>query len=190
MSSRVSKAVLLCEDQAHVRLTTAFLKKCGIEGLDRILRPRVASRLRAGGNIGWVLDEFPGELRASRNRQKKAETLLIVMIDADHASVADRRRELNECAKKAGLEPIGADESVAILIPKRHIETWIRALLGHNVTEEEICKTNAAATKEEVRQAAEQLFAWSRPNAEPGPSCVPSLVEALPTWHRLGSRFR
>jgi hypothetical protein len=164
MSSRVSKAVLLCEDQQHQRLAIAFLKQCGIKNPGRILTSKVASQLKEGGNVGWVMDEFPRERRAFRQRQVKAETLLIVMIDADKGSVEDRRKELNERAERAGLKPIGPDESVALLVPKRHIETWIRALLDDTVTEEDDCKTKAPATKEELRQAAQRLHEWSRPN--------------------------
>jgi hypothetical protein len=189
MSSRVSKAVLLCEDQEHERLVIAFLKQCGVRSPGRILRSRVASKLKAGGNVGWVLDEFANELRTFRNRQKKAESLLIVVIDADNASVEDRRRELNERAQRAGIDTIGPDE-IAVLIPNRHIETWIRALLGDVVSEHDDCKTNKAPTKEELRKAAARLFEWSRPHAAIGSSCVPSLSMALPTWQMIGSRLR
>jgi hypothetical protein len=123
-----------------------------------------------------------------RDRQKKAESLLIVLIDADDDSVEERRRQLNERAQRAGLQTVGSDE-IALLIPKRHIETWIRALLGFNVTEEENCKTNKPPTKDQIRQAAERLFEWSRRNAGVGTSCVPSLSVALPTWQMLGSRL-
>jgi hypothetical protein len=190
MSSRVSKAVLLCEDQEHERLVIAFLKQCGIRSPGRVLRLRVASKLRAGGNIGWVLDEFPNELRVFRSRQTKAESLLIVVIDADNASVENRRRELNERAERAGLEPIQKDEAIALLVPKRHIETWIRALLGDTVKEDDICKTNKSLTKEEVRQAAQRLYEWSRPNAAPGLTCVLSLSTSLPAWRMIESRLR
>lgn len=191
MSSRVSKAVLLCEDQQHQRLVIAFLKQCGIKNPGRILTSKIASQLREGGNVGWVMDEFPRELRAFRQRQQaKAETLLIVMIDADNGSVEERRRELNERAERAGLKPIGPKESVALLVPKRHIETWIRALLDDTVTEDDDCKTKTPTTKEGLRQAAQRLHEWSRANAVPGPNCVPSLAAALPAWRMIGSRLQ
>jgi hypothetical protein len=174
----------------HKSLVVAYLNSCGVKGLHRILTTKVASELSAGGNIGFVLDEFPKELRAFRSRQKKAESLLILMIDADQGEVDDRRKVLNERARQASLEPIQKDESVALLIPKRHIETWICALLGDTVTEVDDCKRNRPPTKEQVRQAAEQLYEWSRPNATPGSSCVPSLFVALPVWQLIGSRLQ
>src|SRR5947209_5988516 len=110
MSNRVSQAVLLCEDQEHERLVIAFVKQCGIRKPYDSIVPKVASKLRAGGNVGWVLDEFPKELRSIRNRQKKAESLLIVVIDADNSTVDERRGELNERAQRAGLDPIRPDD--------------------------------------------------------------------------------
>jgi hypothetical protein len=137
------------------------------------------------------MDEFPKELRAFRKRQKTtAETLLIVMVDADEDSVEDRRGELNKHAERAGEKPVGPKESVAVLVAKRHVETWIRALLDHTVTEDDDCKTKTPATKGELRRAAQRLHEWSRPNAVPGRSCVPSLSVALPTWWMIGSRFQ
>lgn len=191
MSSRVSQAVLVCEDQEHQRLVLAFLKQCGVRSPSRILTSKVASQLMEGGNVGWVMDEFPNELRAFRKRQQtKAETLLIVMVDADKGSVEDRLKEFKEHAEQAGQVPVGSKESVALLVPKRHVETWIRALLNETVTEDDDCKTRMHASKEELRQAAQRLYEWSRPNAVPGPSCVPSLSAALPIWQMIKSRFQ
>ncbi len=188
MSDRVSKAVLLCEDPEHQRLMLAFLKKCGVPNPGRMLRPIVASKMREGGNVGWVIERFPDQFRAVRQRQRsRANSLLIVMIDADECSVEERKRELNRRAEEAGLDPIKPDDPLALIIPKRHIETWIRSLLGDSVTEDVDCKTNKTISKEQLRIAADQLYEWSRPNAIAGPNCVPSLTRALADWRRIGS---
>ena len=190
MSKRVSKAVLLCEDEAHQRLVRAFLKRCGISNLDRLLTEKVASKLKKGGNDVWVLENFHIELQAVRQRQKaKAETLLIVVIDADKHSVVERRSELNVRAKNAEMEQLG-EEEIALLIPKRNIETWFRALLGETVDEEKDYKNNQKPTKEEIRQAAEKLYEWSCPGATLGKSCAPSLAASLPIWQMIGTRLK
>lgn len=186
MSDRVSKAVLLCEDQEHERLVFAFLKRCGIRSPGRLVLPRIASELRSGGNVGWVLEEFPKELRAFRNRQSKAKSLLIVVVDADNQSVTDRRNQLNDRAQQADLESAKASESVAILVPKRHVETWIRFLLGEYVTEVDDCKANQQLSKDQFRQAADRLYELSRANAVVEPDCLSSLVESLPVWRMIG----
>jgi hypothetical protein len=185
MSERVSQIILLCEDETHERLTKAYLKACGHKNPERFVRSLVASRMQHGGNVGWVLDEFPKQLHACRQRQKKARTLLIVLVDADKLTVEARRRQLLGRVKSAGLEEFGKSEPAAILIPKRHIETWVSALLGDAVTETEDCKIRRKLRKEEIRRAAETLDEWSRPNATPGTTCVPSLLEALPEWNKI-----
>jgi hypothetical protein len=186
MSNRVSQFILLCEDEAQERLTKAYLKKCGLASQSPYVKSLVASREQRGGNDGWVLDRFPKELKACRQRHKaKANTLLIVLIDADNHSVEDRRRQLYDRVVSSGLDEFGASEPAVILIPKRHIETWICALVGNTVTEEEDCKPWEKPDKEIIRLAAQTLFDWSRPNATPGKTCVPSLQTALPEWNKI-----
>ncbi|MBI3467104.1 MAG: hypothetical protein HY000_29170 [Planctomycetes bacterium] len=186
MSERVSQTILLCEDELHERFTKAYLKRCGLPYQSPQIKALVASREQQGGNDSWVLNEFPRQLHACRQRQKRAKTLLIALIDADNHSVDDRRRQLLQRVESAGFEAFGADEPAAVLIPKRHIETWIRALLSESVSEEQDCKTWQKPTKDELHRAAETLFAWSRPNATPGPTCVQSLKTALPEWKKIG----
>jgi hypothetical protein len=186
MSDRVSQTILLCEDEVHERLTKAYLKRCKLPYQAPQVKALVASRQQKGGNDSWVLHEFPKQLHACRQRQKKAKTLLIVLIDADNYSVEERQRQLMNRLTLEGYEVLGNDDPVALLIPKRHIETWIRALLGENVTEEQECKARQDTTREEIRGAVEALFDWSRANAIPGPSCVPSLRTALPAWRAIG----
>jgi hypothetical protein len=182
VSDRVSQFILLCEDATQERLARAYLKRCGHTSQ---LRAIVASRTH-GGNVGWVLDRFPAELYACRQRNKRAKTLLIVIIDADHFSVDDRRRELSNRLTSTGHEALGADDPVAVLIPKRNIETWVCVLLGANVTEEEDCKSRASPKKESILNAAATLYAWSRQNASVAHHCVPSLKLALPEWRKIG----
>jgi hypothetical protein len=186
MSERVSQVILLCEDETHERLAKAYMKECGHKNLERLVRTFVASRLQQGGNVGWVKTEFPRQLRACRQRHKKAKTLLVVLVDADNLTVEDRRRQLFDKIESEGLEELGQNDPAALLIPKRHVETWIRALLGESVSEDQVCKTHQKPTREEMRLAAKTLFEWSRPNATPGPTCVASLKAALPEWRKIG----
>lgn len=184
MSSRSSEIILLCEDQAQERLTRNYLKRCNVQHLEHVLKPNLS------GGYARLLDLFPGEFRACRQRHKtKANTLLVVVIDADNETVESRRRQLYERAETAGLEGSKDNDPIVLLIPKRHIETWICALLGMTVTEEQNCKSLIAPAKEDFRRAAQSLFEWSRPNAAPGPTlqCIPSLITSLPDWRKIGS---
>ncbi len=161
------------------------MRKCGIVA-DHTVVEKVASRMQLGGNDGWVLARFADELHACRQRAKKAKTLLVVLIDADKHTVDERRAELNERLLWADREPILENDPLALLIPRRHIETWISALLGQIVNEAETYKTRTQPSKAQIRNAAQTLFDWARENAHPGQSCVPSLATALPQWRKIG----
>jgi hypothetical protein len=177
---------LLCEDDAHRRLAVAYMKRCGIR-TERVVVEQVASRQRHGGNIGWVLDEFPRQLRACRQRHKtKADTQLIVMVDADTLDADERRRQLDERLTREGYDKLAGSDPVVLLIPRRHVETWIRSLLGQQVSEDDDCKGWDKPTKDEIRQAAQTAYGWARDNPKPGPTCVPSLRAALPEWRKIG----
>jgi hypothetical protein len=168
--------VLLCEDDPQEQMVRRYLDRCGLRTLEPTLRVRNASREVYGGNIGWVLREFPGEMEACRKRHAAhAKTLLIVVIDADENTVVDRR---------AQLETNAGDPAVA-LIPKRHIETWIRSALGQTVNEIDSYK-NPAPKKADVRTAACQIHGWAHGNPAPATTCVDSLRASLPEFRRLG----
>lgn len=187
MSERVSRTILLCEDALHERLVKAYLRECDLPTQQPYLLSKVASRMAKGGNIGWVLQRFPPELHACRRRSKKARTLLICMADADEFPVSDRRQHFNTRLKEEGYEEFAVDDPLlALLIPRRHVETWIRSLLGEKMTEEEDCKSGLKLDKEQLRRAASTLREWARPGAKPGPTCVPSLEAALAAWRAIG----
>jgi hypothetical protein len=119
MSNRASKIVVLCEDDEHMRLTLAYMKRCGIQ-TERVVVQEVASRKQYGGNDAWVLREFPRQLRACRNRATRAETLLVVLIDGDRWTVDQRCQQLNQQLKQENQEELQDGDPVALLIPCRH----------------------------------------------------------------------
>jgi hypothetical protein len=168
--------VLLCEDDPQEQIVRRYLERCGLRTLPPTLRVRNASREVYGGNVGWVLREFPKEMEACRNRHAAhAKTLLIVVVDADQGTVADRRAQLE----------MKSSDPIVALIPKRHIETWIRAALGDAVNESDSYK-NPAPTKAEIKSAADQIHGWARSVPAPGATCVDSLRESLPAFRTLG----
>lgn len=184
MSERVSETVLLCEDDMQARLVRAFMKVSGVQ--TRTLRERIASELEQGGNCRTVLNRFPEELRACRKRhQAKAKTHLIVMIDADDLSVDDRRRELLDELNKLDMASLNEHDSVSLLIPKRNVETWIRALNDEESLEDENYKRSKPPDKSVVRAAARRLHEWVKPDANVGENCVPSLTLSLPEWRKI-----
>lgn len=184
MSNRASQIILLCEDEEQERLAKQYMRQCDLDTERRVVS-KVASR--SGGNDSWVLNEFSKELDACRKRNTRTKTLLVVMIDADKFTVEDRSQQLSKRVKSAELEEISNNDPLALLIPKRNIETWICALLGETVDEQTDYKKKKKPTRDDFRKAAQMLYQWTRPKAALGKTCVPSLAAALPEWKKIGS---
>lgn len=179
MSNRVSQTIVLCEDDPQEQLVRLYAKKCGLNTDLPYFKPRNASREVHGGNVGWVIREFPNELKACRKRAARARTLLVVIVDADLKTVNDRRAELYKDVETS------RDDPTVVLIPKRSVETWIRAARGQNVSETDSLK-NPTPEKNEIREAANQIHGWARDNPIPDNTCVESLRRALPEWREIG----
>ncbi len=117
--------------------------------------------------------------RADEDNATHARTLLIVVADADDYSVAERRSQLD------GSIGVSDTDLLVVLIPRRHIETWIRAALGHEVNETDDYK-HPTIKRDHIRAAANQIHGWARDNPEPGPTCVDSLRASLTQWREIG----
>lgn len=176
MSDRVSETILLCEDDPQEQMVRGYLSVCGAQTKPPMFIVKNASRAVHGGNVDWALKAFPRELEACRKRATQAKTRLIVIVDADDKSVPERRAELGTIVE--------ADPAI-VLIPKRHIETWIRCALGDSVNEEANYK-RPPLKRSQVMDAAKEVHGWARNQPAPGPICVESLRVALPAFRRLG----
>ena len=126
----------------------------------------------------------PGAVVAYRERAARAETSLIVVIDADAEETGRRTRQLEESLKSKGLPRRNPEERIVHLIPKRNIETWIVNLNGRQV-DEEYDHRHDAGIDDLIDSAAQTLFEWTRPNAQIPPHSVPSLRVAIPELQRL-----
>jgi len=144
------------------------------------LRERIASQQRHGGNVGWVVQQFPGELRAATARSARARTLLIVVADADDFLVSEREAEFELTQPPPS--------ALVLLIPKRHIETWLAAASGRLVSEEADCKpiANAGDNKKLIRDAARAIHAWAHGEGNPQLDSLPSLERARSPLRRIG----
>ncbi len=134
MSTRRVRVVLLCEDAQHEAFTRRFLKGMGWN--TRELRVE-KSPSAVGSAEQWVRQKFPIELRVYRQRRQRAASALIAIIDADAKDVQDRMNEFEVECKAMQVPFRDGDESVAIVVPKRNIETWIHYLKGELVNEED-----------------------------------------------------
>ncbi|HME09965.1 MAG TPA: hypothetical protein VKG25_23100 [Bryobacteraceae bacterium] len=127
----------------------------------------------------WVRERYASAVGAYRHRAKRAETRLIVVIDADIHSLEYRRQQL---AKTLSEERQG-DEKIVHLIPKRSIETWVLCLTGSRV--DESTDYSRENIDERIEPAANTFFKWTRQNAAVPQECVDSLRAAIPEISRL-----
>jgi hypothetical protein len=107
------------------------------------------------------------------------------VIDADTGSIDDRRQQLVRALRDAGVAPRGPAEPILNLIPKRNVETWVLCLNSKVVDEERDYRHDAGVDAQSIKQAAQILYDWTRPNAALPDQCVPSLRDCLPEFGRI-----
>lgn len=132
MSNRYSEVVVLCEDSTHLNFVRRYLIQRGIER--RRVRGKVAPSGRGAGSQ-YVLKGYPKEVNAIRSKPH-LRAGLVAIIDADALSIKERLGQLEKLLVEDGQTGRGETERIAVLSPKRNIETWIFHLLGNAVDEE------------------------------------------------------
>lgn len=179
--AKPSEVIVLVEDNRQQQIIRRYLRRVGLEAHGmRFMLPS------SGSGEQWVRDQFPVEVTVYRRRRARAETKLIVVIDADNLTLPERLAQLDQKLQEAGVDLIRMDaEQVAKLIPRRNIETWILCLNAVEVNEEIDYKRTRNDWSELIRPAAETLYAWSRPNPHVPDSCIPSLQHGLGELRRL-----
>jgi len=175
--------IILAEDQEQQNLVRHYLKRCGHRNF-RVVPP--AAKGPGGSGEKYVRDQYAIQVRACRSSLgKRASAMLIVIVDADMQTTQARYRQLEKAIQAAGGRPRQADEPIVVLIPKRHVETWIRALLGHS-TDETTDYSAPAPTATEIKQAAANLQAWMRgQSGDPRDDFPPSLIASRDEWKRI-----
>lgn len=173
--------VVLAEDCRHQRFVHRYLERLGYGHHDIRFLPLASGR---GCGEQWVRRRYVQAVQAYRQRSARARSALIVTIDADSGDVPWRLQQLLDALGEAGLTPRTANESIVHLIPKRNIETWVLCLCGRNV-DEDTDHRGESGIDQQIVAAAGEFYQWSRPNVEPPPRCVPSLLSAIPEVRRL-----
>lgn len=178
--SRASQVIVLVEDERQRRFACHYLKR-----LDYSLRNVRSVPLPAGRQSGeqWVREKYATEVRAFRVRQARARTLLIVAIDADTRSVAQRAAQLHQALQSAEMPARAGGEAIVHFIPKHSIETWILALSGSQVTESRSYR-DEHGVMDLLRPAISAFHAGLQGPAPPG-DWLPSLQVA----HEEGGRI-
>jgi hypothetical protein len=171
--------LVLVEDIAHQSFVRRYLYRMGYQRHDLQFEPLANGR---GAGEQRVRNEYAPLVKAYRGRH--ARSALVVAIDADTQTVGYRLQQLAQALEQAGERPRGADEPIALLVPKPNIERWILCLIGETV-DEDIDTCYPADVSDRIRDAAAVFHSWSRPNTEPPHRCIPSLRAAIPEIRRL-----
>lgn len=149
----------------------------------------VESPAGAGSGEQWVRERFLTEVEGYRRRRARAETTLIVVVDADDLLVQERLAQLDRRLDEAQADRIRPNEErIARLVPKRNIETWILCLNQVPVDEETDYKKTRNDWTTEIRSGIEKLYNWTRPNAQLPAECVSSLRLGVAELKRLDFR--
>jgi hypothetical protein len=108
------------------------------------------------------------------------------MVDADMETTQHRASQLSAALEAASMDGRSNNEPIVVLIPKRHVETWIRALLGDHV-DEVTDYTRPTPTPKEIKDAAAKLHEWTRRGANQGATSPAPLTASLPEWRKIPS---
>ncbi len=171
------RTVVLYEDAQHGKFVRQLTRTLG-------LRPE---RLELCGGSGHVLDRFVLELKAMRHKMTYQRNLgLMVVIDADNASITPRIQELTArlLASETGGERREA-ERIAYVVPALEIENWYVHLCvpearpvdeGRDYKPEPVWKE---LEKDLGRAARQAVSAWVRPDGREEPVSLTAAREEL-----------
>jgi len=183
---RIANKIVLTEDAEQQNLIRRYLQRCGHDSRECRFVP-LPARSRGGSGEKYVRDQYPQQVQSCRSSiGRRAAVLLVVMTDADKETTQHHAGQLVNALKAVGMHARGDDEPVVVLIPKRHVETWIRALLGDHV-DEVTDYTRPTPAANEIKDAANELYGWTRPGANTGVTPTPSLTASLPEWRKIPS---
>lgn len=133
MSNRNVNLVIVCEDIQQLTFARRYLIERGVDPR----RIRGEKPLKGvGSGEQFVRKHLMREVKVFRSKSSFQKSLVLVaLIDADTLSVQERLDQINWALEQEGLERIQPDEKIAIFIPKRNIETWIRYANNRNIDE-------------------------------------------------------
>lgn len=185
MTQNRVQIVILCEDLQQQVFAYHFLKKRGFNINPKNITIRTSPKGKGAGER-FVIKHYAAEVKEYRRKNHRSG-MLVVLIDADTATVKATLKELDNALIENSQELRHPDEKIAIFVPKRNIETWIHYLQTGEVVEEEGEKSkypkfskNEAICKPGVEQLANQCSQGSLDENAP-----PSLQAACGELQRI-----
>lgn len=173
-----SQVIILAEDRRTQNLAYHLLVRLGYEK-GKIRKEALPAGKGAGNN--YVLKNYVSQVKAAQKRA--AGTILLVHLDADTETVAQRLTQLDNQLNVVSL--VRDPQVVFHWIPKRNVETWLLWLLAPATRDEDVTykyefeheyRSQEAAA---IKRAALDFFSFSRANAIRPVDCPPSLTLAL-----------
>jgi hypothetical protein len=181
VTDRNAEVIVLAEDLSQFNFTRRYLLQKGYN--PHKIHPHLAPPGQ-GSAEQYVRERYPKEVRLHRSRSSHTGAALVVAVDADIKTVVQRENELETALESAGEHGRGPDEVIVLLIPKRHIETWILCLLGEHVDEVTDYKSRRDV-HQQIKPAALTFYEWSRPHYPVPNHCVESLRRGLREVRRI-----
>jgi hypothetical protein len=168
--------VVLCEGDMDERFARRLLQSRNVGS-----RQVRVEKTQWGSGEQFVRERYPVEVRAYRSQQRQNVGLL-VLTDADEMTVDQRRRTLDMALEQSGQTRREAAERIALMLPKRNMETWVWHLCGNVVDEETEYKPRPlpADGSSAGRGALQHL------QQAPGDCCPPSLAAGGGEFNKLG----
>jgi hypothetical protein len=181
MSTRYATVIVVAEDERSANLLRRYAERA-LDANKWRIRQKI-SPSATGDAKQWVINRYSIEVKELR--RMLSHICLLVHLDADVETVTRRLNQLSDALTNDGQIPRRQDERISHVVPRRHTETWLCALTGIGVNEDQDCKRQHLPREPEkaVKPAADQLYALTRANA-PAPS-LPSLAAAITELRRL-----
>jgi len=172
MTSRddLPEVTILCEDIDQERFIREYLICRGLEE-HKIKDYGNPKGRTVNNNNALIVEHYPALIKSHR-RRKYRNIAVVVMIDADEDSVADKMRslhkKLDEAAGNLNKDTRLPNEKVAIFVPARNIETWFYYIMegqecneitkykDDNMSAEERIKLAKSAAKKLAREICHQ----------------------------------
>ncbi len=181
MSKSRMQIVLLCEDKQQLVFARYFLEKIGFN--TRKIIPLISSVAQSGEQ--FVREKYVSEVKRYRQKCNHLAIALIVMTDADHLSFQHRLDQLNQALQENEVPEPQRQEAIAVFIPKRNIETWIKYLKGEKWSEEEKKSLNKNTGNESACKPQVEDLAKQCQQGENLVNAPPSLLKACDEFNHL-----
>jgi hypothetical protein len=182
--NKPTAVVVLCEDERTFSFAKRYLNKCGITGIRSKISPK-------GCGYDFVINEFANEVLAYRIANARKNTWLIAVVDADTGTVAQRLGKMDKALENSNEQRVKdisiKNERIARLVPRRNIETWIKALNSEQVNETDNYKYKKHDDEWDaiIPSAAVTFFAYTRQNAQVPENLIASLLHGVNEMSRV-----